>query len=440
MTISLEKIFFSWISKYPKYFKIVEPHFFKNNEIQLVFKIIRAYVLNNPQASFPKPVQILEMVSMEDKEKIITRDILKSLLSNDITSYDEENFIVPEFKSWCLKNNLRTGSSEIIDKVRTLDSLKYDDMVTMTTTFKDIIAKYANINVDDVDNESLGSDFDDAEAHSQDSSVLKVPSGYKTLDHILSGGWDVATLNILMLQTNGGKSLMMQNFSVNAANLGYNTLYVTLEMSEKKVLKRLGSMRLKIPINDYDNISKDKEEIAKRIAKLNSKHILTKPTGKIITKFFAAGTATISDIDKFIQTLFEKRGIKIQFLVVDYISLIASTKSMNIDNNLYLKGKHLAEGLRSIGAKHNIPVLTGIQVAKDAWNSNDITLEQVPESKAIAETADVFIAGIRTEEMKLKNEYKWKLLKQRDGDFSKTYIDLNLNPTYLTLENDRFPN
>lgn len=440
MTISLEKIFFSWICNNPKYFKIVEPHFFKNNEIQLVFKIIRTYVLNNPQAQFPKPVQILEMVSIEDKEKIITKDILKTLLSNDISSYDEENFIMPEFKTWCIKNNLKTGSSEIIDKVRSLDTLKYDDMVNMTSVFKEIINKYANVNVDDVDNESLGSDFDDADAHTQDSSVLKVPSGFKTLDHILSGGWDVSTLNILMLQTNGGKSLMMQNFTVNAANLGYNVLYVTLEMSEKKVLKRLGSMRLKIPINEYDTISRDKEEIAKRIAKLNKRTALTKPTGKIITKFFAAGTATTSDIDKFINTLNEKKNIKIDFLVVDYISLIAATKSMGIDNNLYLKGKHLAEGLRAVGAKYTIPVLTGIQVAKDAWNSNDVTLEQVPESKAIAETADVFIAGIRTEEMKLNNKYKLKLLKQRDGDFSKTYIDMDLNPTYLTLENDNFPN
>lgn len=440
MTISLEKIFFTWICKYPKYFKIIEPHFFKNNEIQLVFKIIRTYVLNNPAAPFPKPIQILEMVSLHDKEKIITKDILKSLLSNDISSYDEENFILPEFKTWCIKNNLKTGSSEIIDKVRELDSLKYDDMIIMSTKFKDIINKYANINVDDVDNESLGSDFDDVEAHIQDSSVLKVPTGFKTLDHIMSGGWDVSTLNILMLQTNGGKSLMMQNFAVNSANLGYNVLYVTLEMSEKKVMKRLGAMRLKIPINDYDNVSKDKDEIAKRIKKLNSKNMLTKPSGKIITKFFAAGTATLSDIDMFINTLKEKRDIKVDFLIVDYISLIAASKSMGIDNNLYLKGKHLAEGLRAIGAKYTMPVLTGIQVAKDAWNSNDITLEQVPESKAIAETADVFIAGIRTEEMKLRNEYKWKLLKQRDGDFSRVYVDLNLNPTYLTLENDRFPN
>jgi hypothetical protein len=67
---------------------------------------------------------------------------------------------------------------------------------------------------------------------------------------------------------------------------------------------------------------------------------------------------------------------------------------------------------------------------KDAWNASDITLESVPESKAIAETSDTFCI-IRTEEMKRQNLFRFKLLKQRDGD-SRSQIRINLNPIYLT--------
>ena len=94
--------------------------------------------------------------------------------------------------------------------------------------------------------------------------------------------------------------------------------------------------------------------------------------------------------------------------------------------------------MRAVGAKWKCPVITGVQVAKDAWNSADITLESVPESKAIAETADTFFAIIRTEEMKRQNLFRFKLLKQRDGDFSRAQIKINLNPTFLTLEDDQF--
>lgn len=235
-------------------------------------------------------------------------------------------------------------------------------------------------------------------------------------------------------------SLWMQNFAVMSADMGHNVLYITLEMSERKVLKRLGAMRLKIPINDYDAQSKDTDFMQKRIDSIknaSSVDIFEKKVGKIITKFWAAGTATVSDFDNYITKLYEKRGIKIDMIIVDYITLVAAPKGAGADN-LYTKGKHLAEGLRAIGAKFNCPVITGVQVAKDAWNASDITLESVPESKAIAETADSFFAIIRTEEMKRHNLYRLKLLKQRDGDFLKAQIKIDLNPIYLTLENDRF--
>jgi hypothetical protein len=235
-------------------------------------------------------------------------------------------------------------------------------------------------------------------------------------------------------------SLWMQNLAVKSANFGYNVLYITLEMSERKVMKRLGAMRLKIPINDYDEVSKNTEVIRKKIDSLKNVgdgDLFEKKLGKIITKFWAAGTATVYDFDNYLQKLKEKRGIKIDLLIVDYITLIATPKGTAGDN-LYTKGKSLAEGLRAIGAKWKIPVISAIQVAKDAWNAADITLEQIPESKAIAETCDTFFTIIRTEEMKRQNLYRFKLLKQRDGDFSRSQIRINLNPTYLTLENDVF--
>ena len=236
-------------------------------------------------------------------------------------------------------------------------------------------------------------------------------------------------------------SLWMQNFAVKSADMGHNVLYITLEMSERKVFKRLGAMRLRIPINEYDEFSKDTDYMKKRIDGLkntsSSGDIFDKKVGKIISKFWAAGTATVSDFDNYIGKLYDKTGVKIHLIIVDYITLVAAPKGAGADN-LYSKGKNLAEGLRAIAAKYNCPVITGVQVAKDAWNSSDITLESVPESKAIAETADVFFAIIRNSEMKRQNLFRFKLLKQRDGNFSHEQIKVDLNPLYLTLENDRF--
>ena len=439
MTPQLEKVFFNFILKNKKFFDIVKPYFFRNSEIQFVYGVIRNYIVNNNDTQVPSPRQILDMVALEDKEGNITKEILKSILNVDLKEYDEKNFIEPKFNAWILSNRLKTGTVDIIDETRNLDNISdFEKTVEAANRIKSIVDEMSSTNF--IQDDDLGSDFDDAENHVQDSSKFKVKCGFESIDHMLGGGWDISTLNVIMAETNNGKSLWMQNFAVRSADMGFNVLYVTLEMSERKVMKRMGAMRFKLPINDYDKLSKDTDMIKKRIAALSKTDggdIFDKKVGKIITKFWAAGTATVADFDNYIQKLKEKKDIKIDLVIVDYITLVAAAKGTAGDN-LYSKGKQLAEALRAVGAKYKCPVITGVQVAKDAWNASDITLESVPESKAIAETADTFFAIIRTEEMKRQNIYRFKLLKQRDGDFLKSQIRLSLNPIYLTLENDQF--
>jgi replicative DNA helicase len=443
MTVSLEKIFFAYILQNKKYIHIVEPQFFRNAQIQFVYKVLRTYLMKDMDVAVPGPKQIWEMVSMEDREDLVTKESLKTMLTINLVEYDEKNFIIPKLNLFILSNRIKNSAGDIVDEARNLDAItEFDDAVVVAGRIKEVVDQMSNTNF--TEDDDLGSDFDEVEHHVQDTSRFKIRSGFETIDHMLGGGWDIQTLNCIMAATNSGKSLWMQNFACRSADLGYDVVYITLEMSERKVMKRMGAMRLRVPINEYDHLSKNQDFIRKRIEDLHRGHqgglgddIFSQKPGKIIVKFWAAGTATLADIDFYLQKLREKRGIRPKMVIVDYITLIAPQKGVAGDN-LFLKGKHLAEGLRAIGAKHQCPVVTGIQVAKEAWNANDITLEQVPESKAIAETADTFFAIIRTEEMKRQNLYRFKLLKQRDGDFLKSQVKLNLNPKYLTLENDVF--
>ncbi len=441
MTIGLEKIFFAFILQNKKYFQIVESFYFKNNEIQFVYNIIKDYMLKNNNIDLPSPKQILEMVSLSDRDGIITREILKSLLTVDLNEYDELNFIIPKFNAWILSNKIKTGTVDIIDETRNLEGISDLDATLETVNkIKLIVDNMSNTNFLG-DDEDLGSDFDDVESHVQDTAKFKVRTGIPSLDQILSDGLDIMTLTVLMCESGGGKSIFMQNIATNCANLGYNVLYVSLEMSEQKVMKRIGAMRLKIPINEYDNLSKDSEYIKKRIDSLkniaSSGDLFEKRLGKIFCKFWAAGTITCNEIDYFIQKLQDKRGIKIDLIVIDYLTLMITPKSTtNGGDTLYTKGKSLAEGARALGAKYKCPVLTAVQVAKDAWGANDLSLQSVPESKAIVETSDLFFGIIRSAEMQKQNLYRLKLLKQRDGEYLNSQLRINLNPIYLNLEND----
>jgi len=211
MTTQLEKVFLNYILSYKKYFEIVKPFFFRNSEIQFVYSVIRNYMLKSTESKIPSPRQILDMVSLEDKDGVITKEILKSILQVDLNEYDEKNFIEPKFNAWVLSNRLKTGTVDIIDETRNLDNISdFEKAIEAADRIKSIVDEMSSTNF--VQDDDLGSDFDDPENHVQDSSKYKIKSGFETLDHMLGGGWDIQTLNCIMAETNNGKCCFSSTF------------------------------------------------------------------------------------------------------------------------------------------------------------------------------------------------------------------------------------
>ena len=101
-TPQLEKVYFNYILKNKKYFELVQPHFFRNSEIQFVYGVLRKYIMTSSDVKVPTPRQILDMVNIDDREGVITKEILKSILQVDLKEYDEKNFIEPKFNGWLL--------------------------------------------------------------------------------------------------------------------------------------------------------------------------------------------------------------------------------------------------------------------------------------------------------------------------------------------------
>jgi len=211
MTPQLEKVFFNFILKNKKYFDIVKPYFFRNSEIQFVYGVLREYMLKSNDAQAPTPRQILDMVTLEDKESVITKEILKSILQVDLKEYDEKNFIEPKFNAWVLSNRLKTGTVDIIDETRNLDSISdFEKAIETADKIRSIVDEMSSTNF--VQDDDMGSDFDEPENHVQDSSKFKVKCGFDSIDHMLGGGWDISTLNVIMAETNNGKCCISSTY------------------------------------------------------------------------------------------------------------------------------------------------------------------------------------------------------------------------------------
>lgn len=235
-------------------------------------------------------------------------------------------------------------------------------------------------------------------------------------------------------------SIWMQNMAVNAVNAGYNVAYITLELSDKKCLKRIGSMRLDIPIAEYTERAKDKEFMQERIRRINEQDsgvFDNQKPGKLYIREYPSGSATISDMEKYIKQVKEEAGISIDLLVIDYIQIMGTEKGVD-RNMLYLKGEHLAVGLRALAQKHNLALLTATQVAKEKYGANDIQLNDIPESKAIADTADMVWAIILTPIMKLESKYHLKHVKLRDCSTDYERVGFSFNKATLRIGGDYY--
>jgi replicative DNA helicase len=374
------------------------------------------------------------MVKLNDPDNKISNDIIKIILKNNIS--DKKEWLETRFRAWKLSNIVRNNTSKTIEELRSLEDIDLENV-------KGVVAKIRNLYneipllEDDFD---IGDDFDDPENHKQEISKYKIPTGWSNIDKILSGGWDLSTFNVLMGETNVGKSMWLHNIGVNSAEQGKVVVVITLEMASRKVMKRMGSMRLKIDINQYDELSKDPTFIKTKINQVKNKNngmFNTDKPGKIFVKKFNTGDCSIVDIDNYINKLQEVKNLHVDMVLVDYINIMTvDSSSKDIRNNLYLKGKHLAEGLRYLADKYNTVVITATQLDRAVWGANDVKLNDIPESKAIAETADSVWAIIRTSSMKKENKYRLKILKLRDGEHKEEQVRFDFNIKYLTIEND----
>lgn len=432
-----EKIFFHEILKNPEQFSKVEPHFFRNSEIQFIFKVIKDEYVNSKNKLIPSNPQILAMIRLNDPEGKIPDNVVKLLLKTSEDDYDI-HWIEPRFKAWKISNACKTNLSKAVEQIRGMSDLDLENSSEIASKIKNMFNNLDFIADDDTD---LGSDFDDPNSHKFTSNENKMKTGWSTMDLVLDGGWDHATLAILLGSTNVGKSMWLQNIACNLVKQGKNIVIVSLEMSVKNVMKRLSAMMLKIPTKDYENRIQDPGFMKNRINKMiasNGNSLFDSKPGKIIVKKYNTGSCTVTDLDNYITKLKESKKIEIDVVILDYLGLMGIEKGLDFNAMLFLKGKHISEGLRFIADKHKVAIITATQTDKDIWDTNDINLKNIPESKAIAETADVVWGIIRNSEMKRNNKYRLKILKLRDGEQKGEEIKFDFNSECLMMENDEF--
>jgi replicative DNA helicase len=212
--------------------------------------------------------------------------------------------------------------------------------------------------------------------------------------------------------TNVGKTLVKCHFASHFLTLGKNVLYITMEMSENEIAKRIDANLMNIPMDDLSKISQ--ETYLKKREKIS-----TTTKGKLIIKEYPTASASVSTFRLLLNELLLKKNFSPDVILIDYMNICMSSRlKMGTTVNSYTYIKSIAEELRGLAVEYNVPLITSSQLNRSGTSNSDPEFDDVSESHGTNMTADFIAALITTEELESMNQILVKQLKSRYSDKS----------------------
>jgi replicative DNA helicase len=207
----------------------------------------------------------------------------------------------------------------------------------------------------------------------------RIPFSLEFLNKITNNGLPKKTLNVILAPPHGGKSLMMCDWAASFQQSGYNVLYITCEMAEEEIAKRIDANTLRVTMDEL--MQMDKTSYTK---KLN--YIKSKTVGKLFIKEYPTASANVNHFRTLLNELRLKKNFTPDVVFIDYLNICASSRmKMTGGVNSYTYIKAIGEELRGFAQEFNIPVVTATQTTRSGAQSSDIDMNDVSECIYIEE-------------------------------------------------------
>lgn len=254
----------------------------------------------------------------------------------------------------------------------------------------------------------LGIDyFQDVEARLRQTLVneTKISTGWAELDAAIGGGLGRQELIMFAANSGVGKSMTMLNLGRNLLAQGYNGVYISLEMAEGIVSKRLDSMISKV---SQDNLLKEMQKVAIEVENASNK------MGKFFIKRLPENRTNINHIRSYVQQLIQQTGVKIDFIIGDYIDIMGTTHAIPADN-VFMKDKFVTEEFRSLGYDFDCVMISASQLGRSAVDADKLNQSHIAGGISKINTADYVVAIRQDDKMKSVGEINFEVLKSRNS-------------------------
>ena len=360
---------------------------------------------------------ILPKVFKQDEENTKKSiDCLESIFS--ITGKISDEFIADETKRFI---KTRTIMNAFIKCVDLLEKQDHESIVSiMETSF--------GLSFD----ETLGQEyFEDLEDRLNRCTTKERPisTGLETLDRSVGGGYRKKGVFIYAAASNVGKTLMLNDAALNLVQSGNNVLYISLELTQDYISERTDAKFAEVSMNEINAMPEKAIEkaIKKRDAILKS----GKKYGKLYYKEYSPGSVSCNDIKALLKNLEVKKKFKADVIIIDYLKLLKPNGKVYGDSN-YNKYDQISIDIKALAKDHDAVMLSAVQTGRQSFGSNTVGMEDISDSIAIAQNADVVITLAKDDTLNKEDMIRVNIAKSRFSRNSSSFL-LKVDYEYMRL-------
>ena len=355
----------------------------------------------------------------EEYATITTPEIIKAQTGQDIEKVDNisqhTDWFIDEFETFCRHKSIEKA---IIDSADLLETGKYGEVeLRIKEAVQTGLAR------------SLGTDyFEDPRARLEKlkDNNGQITTGWKVLDDKLYGGINRGEITIFAGGSGAGKSLFMQNMSLNWAEAGLNCVYFTLELSEE-----LSSMRMDAMLTDRSTkiIFKELDDVELAVKTKGKK------SGMLRVKYLPSGS-TVNDLRSYIKELQIQTGKRVDCMCIDYLDLLMPATKKVSAGDLFIKDKYVTEEIRNFAMETENVVVTASQLNRSAVEEIEFDHSHIAGGISKIQTADNVIGIFTSQAMRERGQYQLQLLKTHSSSGVGSKINLLFDRDSLKITDD----
>ena len=387
-----------------KVYPYLKDDYFDDISYRKIFNTVTEYV---EQYKEPPTIEALKL-SLEKRKDLNedTYNTIQELIGEfEIDDSTNPQFLLDETEKFCQNKDLYNS---IRKSILILDG---QDKENDKGSIPKLLSDSLGISFDSSVGHDFLTDFQDRYEHYHKKEE-RIPVDIDILNKITKGGLPRKSMTVLLATTGGGKSLLKCHMAANHLMYGKNVLYITMEMAEEEIGRRIDANIMDITLDEVNEIPRDVYE--KRMARYK-----TKTTGKLVIKEYPTGSVHSGHFRHLLNELKQKKNFAPDVIFLDYLNICASARVRGAAaSSSYNLVKSIAEEVRGLAMEYNCAVVTSSQFNRDGYGNSDVDLTNTSESMGITHTADCILALVTSEQLDDLGQLMLKQLKNRWGDIS----------------------